>query len=264
MRAVPAGLVAVAVALVPAGCTADDDPNLLDVGSADFPAWSTMAALSEAGSITVGITGDEVDADGAPVGFEVEIAKMLAGALGIPAHDVRWVQAEHDHRERLIEDGHVDIVVAALPSDGAAGEIVGLAGPYHVGEHRVLVPDGAGTLAEARVCAADDVPDDAVGELGDATVVRASATACVERLYGGEVDAVYAPDLVLAGSLDGHFALLDEPRAEQAYSVGLASGDEEFRSFLEEVIDAAIRDGRWAAAWESTAGRVLGPADPPR
>lgn len=253
-----------AAALGTAECTGDDDPNLLDRDAGDFPAWSTMAGLAEEGTITVGITGGQVGADGAPAGFEVEIAEVVAGALGIPAYDITWVEAEHGHRERLIEDGHVDIVVAALPWDGPADEIVGLAGPYHVGAHRVLVPDGTETISDGTVCAAHDVPDDDALALASAAVVRASGTACVDRLQAGEVDAVYAPDLALTGLLDGpHFALLDEPRAEQQYGVGLAKGDDEFRSFIDDVLDTAIQDGRWATAWESTAGATLGHADPP-
>ncbi|MFW6203471.1 MAG: transporter substrate-binding domain-containing protein [Actinomycetota bacterium] len=263
MRAVTAGLVALAVALGSAECTGNDDPNLAEVSARDFEAWTTMARLADADSITVGVTGDQVDAEGTPVGFEVEIAKLVAGALGIPAHEIGWVEVEHRQRERLIEDGHVDMVVAALPWDDAAGEIIGLAGPYHVGEHRVLVPRGTGSVTAGTVCVADDVPEEAVRTLPDTPVERAGATECLELLRAGEVDAAYGPDLAFAGVVGDHFALLDEPRVEQAYGIGVAKGDAEFRAFIDEIVDAAIQDGRWATAWESTAGPVLGPADPP-
>ena len=48
-----------------------------------------MAALNEAGTITIGTKFDQplfglVDADGNPQGFDVEIGKLIAAKLGIP------------------------------------------------------------------------------------------------------------------------------------------------------------------------------------
>lgn len=257
-----AGVLGGGLVLALTGCLGEDDPNLLDVEAADFPAHSTMHRLTDAGSITVGITGTERDADGAPLGFEVELAVMIAGALGIPDHAVTWVQTEPTEHERLIEDGFVDIVLAAFPIDDRSRQIVDFAGPYHVGGAAVLGPARAAAGPPAAVCATPDVVA-ALPEEGYDEVIHARYAECVEQLESGRVDAVIAPDLVVVPELRDRFALAGDRLTTEAYGVGLAKGDDEFRGFLNDVLQTVAADGRWDAAWESTAGTVLGPAEPP-
>jgi glutamate transport system substrate-binding protein len=244
------------------GCLGADDPNLLDVEAADFPTHSTMYRLADAGSITVGITGTEQDADSAPQGFEVELAVMIAGALGIPDHAVTWVQTEATEHERLIEDGFVDIVLAAFPIGERSRLIVDFAGPYHVGGAALLAPARGAAGPPAVVCATPDVVA-ALPEEGYDEVIRARYADCVEHLESGRVEAVIAPDLVVVPELSERFTLAGDRLTSEPYGVGLAKGDDEFRGFLNDILQAVAADGRWDAAWESTAGTVLGPAEPP-
>ena len=46
------------------------------------------------------------------MGFDVEIAKIIAGELGIDEDSIEWVETISANREPFIEDGQVDIVVA--------------------------------------------------------------------------------------------------------------------------------------------------------
>ena len=45
--------------------------------------------------------------------------------------------------------------------------------------------------------------------------------------------------------------------------IGLKKGDDDFRSFINDVLEAAVEDGSWAKAWENTAGTVLPTPEPP-
>ena len=61
-----------------------------------FAADTTMAKLSSAGKITIGTKFDQPlfgqkGLDGKPVGFDVEIGKLIAAKLGIPADKIEWV-----------------------------------------------------------------------------------------------------------------------------------------------------------------------------
>src|SRR5690606_39102989 len=82
-----------------------------------FEAGTTMAKLADAGSITIGTKFDQPlfglkGLDGNPVGFDVEIGKLVAKALGIAPENINWVETVSANREPFIENGTVDIVVA--------------------------------------------------------------------------------------------------------------------------------------------------------
>ena len=82
-----------------------------------FAADSTMAKLSSAGKITIGTKFDQPlfgqkGLDGKPVGFDVEIGKLIAAKLGIPADKIEWVETVSANREQFIKQGKVDMIVA--------------------------------------------------------------------------------------------------------------------------------------------------------
>ena len=73
-----------------------------------FAADSTMAKLSSAGKITIGTKFDQPlfgqkGLDGKPVGFDVEIGKLIAAKLGIPADKIEWVETVSANREQFIK-----------------------------------------------------------------------------------------------------------------------------------------------------------------
>lgn len=255
------GTLAVGIALTLTGCGGEDDPNLVDVEPADFPPFSSMYELAAAETIRVGIIGNEVDSAGTPASFEVRLGEMIAGALGIPAQAITWVRTEPAEHERLIEDGLVDIVLAAFAIDERSLQIVDFAGPYYVGGQSLLVSPESGDPTAGSVCTTADVAESL--PLVDADIVVDHYSACLDRLRAGEVDAVSAPDLTVAAEIDGRLSLAGEPLTSDEYGIGLAKGDDEFRAFLNDVLETVAADGRWTTAWESTAGTVLGSAQPP-
>ena len=86
--------IAVAGVLALAACTDSGAPTTEETSAApeeviEFEAGATMAALNEAGAITFGTKFDQplfgqVDADGKPQGFDVEIAKIIAAEARDP------------------------------------------------------------------------------------------------------------------------------------------------------------------------------------
>ena len=64
--------------------------------------------------------------DGKPEGFDVEVAKIIAGELGISPDNIEWVEAVSANREPFIENGEVDIVVATYTINDKRKEVVSL------------------------------------------------------------------------------------------------------------------------------------------
>src|SRR6188768_1179873 len=97
------GLMISAIALVGAfaltGCTDSGAgaPTAAPVEEdVTFEEGTTMAALNEAGEITIGTKFDQPlfglkGPDGTPEGFDVEIGKLIAAQLGIAPEDIKWV-----------------------------------------------------------------------------------------------------------------------------------------------------------------------------
>jgi glutamate transport system substrate-binding protein len=239
-----------------------------------------MAELSEAGSITVGTKFDQplfglVGPDEVPVGFDVEIAKIIASELGIEEDGIEWRETISANREPFIQDGQVDIVVATYTINDERKQVVDFAGPYYQAGQMIMVLEsntdinGPDDLAGKTVCSAEgSTPAERIRtEYPEATLVPAGAySECLEPLRNGQVDAVTTDNVILSGFIDqneGEFKLVGEPFSEEPYGIGLEKGDDDFRDFINDVLEESFEDGRWEEAWEATAGTVLETPEPP-
>lgn len=276
------GAVLAVGSLVLAGCSSSGDSSSEETQPAApvFEAGTTMAELADAGTITVGTKFDQplfglLGPDGVPVGFDVEIAKIIAGELGIPAENIEWVETVSANREPFIQDGRVDIVVATYTINDARKKVVDFAGPYYEAGQSLMVRadeeaiTGPDDLAGKTVCSVDgstpaariesDFPDTEL-------VTFAAYTDCLDPLRNGQVDAVTTDNVILAGYVaesPEDFKVVGEPFTAEPYGIGLAKGDDQFRSWINDVLEKSFEDGRWVEAWEATAGEVLPTPNPP-
>ena len=273
---------AAALGLAACGGGGDEEPEVAEVDTADFPEGSTMAKLADAGKITIGTKFDQplfgqAGPDGKPVGFDVEIGKILAGALGIDADGIEWTETVSANREPFIENGQVDIVVATYTINDTRKEVVDFAGPYYVaGQALMVLVDneditGEDSLAGKKVASVEgSTPAQYIlDNHPDAELVHFDTYSnCVTALINGQVDAVTTDNVILAGFVESdpdNLKLVNdgETFTDEPYGVGLAKGDDDFRAFLNDTLEAAYEDGSWAKAWEDTAGVVLPTPDPP-
>ena len=273
---------AAALGLAACGGGGDEEPEVAEVDTADFPEGSTMAQLADAGKITIGTKFDQplfgqAGPDGEPVGFDVEIGKILAGALGIDADGIEWTETVSANREPFIENGQVDIVVATYTINDTRKEVVDFAGPYYVaGQALMVLVDneditGEDSLAGKKVASVEgSTPAQYIlDNHPDAELVHFDTYSnCVTALINGQVDAVTTDNVILAGFVESdpdNLKLVNdgETFTDEPYGVGLAKGDDDFRAFLNDTLEAAYEDGSWAKAWEDTAGVVLPTPDPP-
>jgi glutamate transport system substrate-binding protein len=263
----------VALMLAVAACGGDDEGGGAK-GGATFPEGSTMARLQSAGKVTVGTKFDQPlfglkNLEGKPEGFDVEIAKIIAGELGIDAGKIEWVETVSANREPFIQQGKVDFVVATYTINDKRKKVIDFAGPYYEAGQDIMVKKGnplgikgPDDLSGKKVCS---VTGSTPAENIRTKYPQAKLTEfdvyskCAEALKNGQVDAVTTDNVILLGLISQDqesFELVGKPFTEEPYGIGVKKGDTQFRNFINDVLDKAKQDGRWKQAWDSTAGKV--------
>ncbi|MGY1738172.1 glutamate ABC transporter substrate-binding protein [Geodermatophilus sp. SYSU D00684] len=266
-----------------AGSQAEDSAeNTAEVQEdVEFEAGTTMAELNEAGAITIGTKYDQPGfgllnpQSNTPEGFDVEIAKIVAAELGIPEDGITWTETVSANREPFIQNGQVDMVVATYTINDARKQVVDFAGPYYVAGQDIMVAEGnpegiegPDDLAGKTVCSVEgSTPAQNIRDnYPQAQLVTYDVySKCADDLRNGNVQAVTTDNVILTGLVagsDGAFELVGNPFTEEPYGIGLALGDTEFRNFINDVLEEAFEDGRWADAWDRTAGSITGEEAP--
>ncbi|MFC9561594.1 glutamate ABC transporter substrate-binding protein [Agromyces sp. NPDC056965] len=282
MKRMRMALVAAAAvsALALAGCSGSggDSAEPTAEPAPTFEAGTTMAKLSEAGKVTIGTKFDQplfglVGPDGVPVGFDVEIAKIIASELGIDEENIEWVETVSANREPFIENGQVDFVVATYTINDKRKEVISFAGPYYMAGQSILVLadnddiKSEDDLVGQPVCSVTgSTPAAKLAEIGAEPVLTDTYSNCLEPLRSGAVVAVSTDNVILAGLAaqnEGEFKVVGEPFTEEPYGIGLTKDDTDFRMWINDVLEKSYEDGRYEEAWNSTAGTVLPFVEPP-
>jgi len=278
---IPAIALATVVAMT--GCTdssAENENTAPEVEEeVSFEAGTTMAELNEKGSITIGTKFDQplfgqVDADGDPQGFDVEIGKLIAAKLGISEDNITWTETVSANREPFIESGEVDVVIATYTINDARKEVISFAGPYYEAGQDLLVLagnpegiEGPEDLTGKAVCTVSgSTSEKNIAEYTTNVIATGGYADCLEPLRTGAVVAVTTDNVILAGLADQNspeFEVVGNPFTEEPYGIGLAKDDTDFRNFINDVLEESYEDGTWAEAWENTAGVVLDTPEPP-
>jgi glutamate transport system substrate-binding protein len=264
---------AAALALALTGCGGDDGEDLAtDTPSAKptFAAGTTMARIQTAGTLKVGTKFDqplygEKALSGDVEGFDVEIAKIVAGALGVKPD---FQEAVSKNREPFLQNGTVDIVTATYTINDKRKKVVDFAGPYYVTGQSLMVKKdekaitGKDALAGKTVCSVEgSTPAERIKtEAPQAKVILFDTYGkCAEAVKNGQADAVTTDEAILLGLVSkspDDFKVVGEPFSEEPYGIGLKKGDQAFRDFLNDTVEAAYKDGRWKDALQKTVGKV--------
>ncbi|MFC9897754.1 glutamate ABC transporter substrate-binding protein [Nocardia sp. NPDC127579] len=250
--------------------------------NAVFAPGSTMRQLQEQGRITIGTKFDQPlfglknPVTGRPQGFDAEMGKLIAAGLGI-AHDrIDWVETVSANREPFLQQGRVDLVIATYTINDKRKEIIHFGGPYYVAGQALMVRAGN----PDRVTAPDDLAGKDVCAVegsasstnirhrvpGARVVLFDSYSKCAEALKNSQVVAMTTDNTILGGlrSLDAEsFELVPGTFTEEPYGIGIARERADLVRFVDDILRTAFADGAWSAAWDRTAGRVLGAAPPP-
>ena len=284
-----AGAVLAAMALVAVACGKSNDngtvkgaqstPTTATAGKPTFPAGSTMANLQAKGKMTVGVKFDQPGfgqrnpTTGDIEGFDVEIAKLMAvGIFGGTVNDVgskiNFVEAQSANREPFIQNGNVDMVIATYTINDTRKQVVDFAGPYYITHQDIMVKANDNSIKSVtdlngkKVCSA-------TGSTSATNIKNKAPQAdltlfggysdCAAALGDGRVQAVSTDAPILAGlvsSSNGQFKLVKAPFTDEPYGIGMKKGDDAFRTFLNDRLEAIYKSGEWASAFSRTLGKI--------
>jgi glutamate transport system substrate-binding protein len=264
LRRVVVAAAAVGIALTTlAGCggsTATPNPQPSAVPGANFN-----------GKITIGISFDQPGLgfkDGDTYsGFDVETAKYVAKALGVPETGITWVQADPGNRESLLSGGQADLVLSTYTITEDRKKVVDFAGPYFLAHQDLLVRrneteiTGPDTLDSKDLCSvagttsADNVTKFYQGRINLKEYPRFSD--CVAALDRSEVDAVSTDDVILAGyatqpQYRGKLKVVGKGFSDENYGVGIKKGNTALVDQVNTALKQYVSDGSWAAALQMT------------
>lgn len=240
-------------------------------GEGPNPAPSVVPGAAGNGKLTIGIPFDEPgiglkDGDSYR-GFDVETAKYVAKALGVPESGITWKAASGGEREQLLTDGQVDLIVSTYSITDARKQLVDFAGPYFVAHQDLLVRrndteiTGPDTLDGKDLCAVSGTTSGAnvlqryQGRIQLKEVPHWSD--CVQALARSEVDAVTTDDLILAGyaaepQYKGTLKLVGKGFSEERYGIGIRKGNTALRDQVNAALKQYVADGSWKKALDIT------------
>ncbi len=248
----------------------------------EFPEGSTMAKLAAAGEMAIGVKTDQPGigfqkpGEDIPEGFDIEIARIIAAALGIEDTSVDWTETISDNREPFLQNGEVDIVAASYSITDDRRKLVGQAGPYYVTGQQLLVREedketitSPEDMKGIKVCSVEGSTSLATAEdkYGADPVPLSTYSECVSQLTSGTVDALTTDGAILLGyAAEDPDALevVTEPFSEERYGIGYSKDDTEMCKFITETLQQSYDDGTWAKAFEATLGQSgVETPDPP-
>jgi glutamate transport system substrate-binding protein len=236
---------------------------------------ATATRLTKSGTLNVGIKFDQPlfgqrDLSGKPIGFDVEIAQIIAAKLGIKPSGIRWVEVVSANREPFLEQGKVDIVVATFAITESRKKVVGFAGPYIITGQDIMVKkgnpqhiNGPDDLAGKKVCVLN-------GSVGRQTMMERYPKAnliafdafskCAQAVKNGSVDAATITGAILLGYVSkepDQLEILGKPFTVEKLAIGIRKGDAGFCKVIDQSLVEAAADGRYKSAYDRTLGKFL-------
>ncbi|NJC68302.1 glutamate ABC transporter substrate-binding protein [Planosporangium thailandense] len=242
-----------------------------------FDAGTTMEALNKAQKIKIGTKFDQPlfglkGLDGKPAGFDVEIAKIIAGELGIPADKIEWVETPSKVREEYIEQAKVDMVVATYTINDARKQRIDFAGPYYVAGQQILTrkddnsisgpdsfKDGTKKVCSVTGSTPAKTIEQYLKDKATQLVLFDTYAKCADAVKNKQVDALTTDNVILSGFVSqspNDFKLVGSKFTQEPYGIGVKKGDTKFRAFINDVLEKIAKDGRYEKAWKDTVGKV--------
>lgn len=267
-RLVPVGLLAGLVALTACSRSTTNLESGLPT-----PAPDTIAKIHDSGTVRIGTKFDQpglglvLPGQSAPQGFDIEIAKMIAARLGVAPNKIEWVETISANREKFIENGTVDMVLASYSITDGRRLVVGQAGPYFDTGQQVLIRKdddsihGPENLVHKRVCSTKNSTSiqNVEENYGAVATPVAKNSDCVKLLLAGKIDAATTDGAILLGYASQYpdrLQVVGDTFTEERYGVGYPKGDTKLCTLIISTLTAAYRDGSWARAFRSTLGKT--------
>jgi len=248
-------------------------------GSAQTADAQVLERIVQSGELRVGMSGDQApfnarNRDGDLMGLEVDLANMLAGALGVEA---KLVTRPFPKLLEALAAGEVDLVMSGMAITAERSLKAAFVGPYVLSGKSVLTNSKA--LAAAReageinrseltlAALAGSTSEEFIQKvLPEATLMSvADYNTAVKKVMADEIDALVADMPICMLTIMRHpgkeLATLNAPLTIEPVGIAMPMGDPQLKSLLDSYIRAFegtglldqlrkkwFEDGTWIAA----------------
>jgi ABC-type amino acid transport substrate-binding protein len=248
-------------------------PEVVDDDSVpNFNAENTiMGVIQEEGVLRIAVEDDRApwsDFDGAePVGFTVELGRLIARSLGVEAE---FVPATPDEMTQMLDGEDIDVAFPLTPITEEKVSAHAYADPYWAGHQRLLVPEDSeieqvDDLGGATVCSVVDAGTGAPAldlnpDIGD-LIEPGEPLGCVEPMRSGEATAVVGPDVLLIAHMEAlgdGYRIVGDQLTTEGYGPAVVVGLGGFTSFIDGVFSEADREGVWREYYDEWIAPLTG------
>jgi len=250
-----------------------------DGGAGDDPTGGDATPGGNGGGegITIGIKFDQpglgLQEGSEYTGFDVDVARYVAGELGYTEDQITFTESPSAQRENMLQNNQVDMIFATYSITDARKELVSFAGPYFVAGQDLLVRaddteiTGPDTLDGKVLCSVEgSTSAERIREEyaeGVELYPTVGYSECVELLTAGTVDAVTTDDVILAGfaaqpQYEGQLKVVGNTFSEERYGVGL-NQDSDLCEDINAAIEKMIADGDWERILAENVGDAFTP-----
>jgi polar amino acid transport system substrate-binding protein len=243
----------------------------------DVPAGSYMAEVQARGRLRVGVDVRTLRMSalnpltGEIEGFDVDIAKEVAGALFGDRNAVELVGIPGGSRADVLVEGRVDIVASTFSITCERLEEIAFSTEYYHSGRRLLVRRGdparsLDDLDGRRVCAtAGSTPLQDLVDLpppGPIPVPVVERGDCLMLLQQGRADAATTNDTILAGwvAQDPNLEIVGPTYTFEATGLGLPPGHDDWARYVNAVLEDVSASGRWDEIYDRWLADLLGPS----
>jgi glutamate transport system substrate-binding protein len=212
-------------------------------------------------------------------GFDVDVAKYIAGKMGVAEGDIEFKEARSANRETFLQNGTVDMVIATYSITDARKPKVSYGGPYIVTHQDMMVRaddtsiKSLADLKGKKVCAVSgsnswknitDGTNKLNMKVAATTVPAQGYTECMTKLKGGAVDVISTDATILAGFVKQQgtaFKVVNAPFTDEKYGVGIKKGDQAGCQAINEAVKTMYSDGTAQRLWQKWFGTAGLPFD---
>lgn len=245
------------------------------VATTAFPAMAGMIDdIRSRGVVRIGVSlgGEPIgfrDAQNNPVGYDVDVATMIAEKLGVP---VEFTDVSGDARISMLVSGQLDIVVANTSATLERAKSVNFTIPYNRAGMRVIVQADSGITSLEGLAGKKIVVGR--GTTGEAFIKKAVPTAelvyvdqfapdGVLQLQQKRVDAAVEDSSLLDYLATQNPSLVTLPGlySNDPIGIAVAKGDPEFVRWLDMFVSDYIQSGAYEANYKKWWGDAANPPE---
>ncbi|MEJ5348172.1 MAG: transporter substrate-binding domain-containing protein [Desulfosoma sp.] len=237
---------------------------------------STLNKILQRGTLIVGMEVEYypfeyADTKGNPMGFDVDLAKLIAQELGVQVEikDIEWTGLIP-----ALQSGKVDMVISGMTRTLERAKAVSFTEPYFVTGLCALlsVKRAADVNTVDQLNAPGRILAVKTGTTGDlvatkrfpnATINRfKDETACVREVVDGRADAFFYDQISIAKhhsqNKETTRAIL-KPFTYEPFAMAIRKGDFDFLNWLNTFLDTIKGDGRYDELYRKHLGAVINP-----